>query len=392
MKPGLSSMKTKSVLLSLLAFTLFMPVSFSQPSSSKDIEPLMDQAMKLKADNKSREALEKLKQVLAINPNHTDALYWSGWCYNDIREYNNAIESLRKARLVWSEYAKVHFELGYAFEKMKNYDSAIQCYNRCLELTPAYSNAYKQLGYIAFTKENYDTALKYFRKYEGAYGNGEIKDYLFWYRKGASYNSTKDYLNARIPLERSLKYKDDYANTWLELGFSAAKQKQDDQAIAYYTKAATLIPKSTVPCIIIAELYRDNKTDMDEAMKWYKKTLDIDPNEIKANFGMGYCLNSKQQYRDAIPYLKKATGNEAAYSAAYAELGYSYSKTGMITDAITQFEKAISLNPKNENAWYYSCLLYINQKNKPKAQQVLNELKTLSSKHAADLQPRVDAL
>jgi len=53
---------------------------------------------------------------------------------------------------------------------------------------------------------------------------------------------------------------------------------------------------------------------------------------------------------------------------------------------------AISLNPKNENARYYACLMYIKQKNKTKAQKMVDELKAISSKHVATLQPQVDAL
>jgi superkiller protein 3 len=385
-------MKTKNLLLLLLAFAAFLPVSFSQPSSSKDVQPLMEQGLQLMKDKKSREAIEKFKQVLAINPNHTDALYELGWCYNDLKEYTRAMENLRKARQVWTEVAKVHYELGYAFEKQNYYDSAIKCYNKCLEISPTYSLAFKQLGNIAYYKENYEEALRHYRKYEDNNKGGEITDYLYWYRKGFVYNSTKDYLNAKIPLERSVKYKDDYINTWLELGFSASKQKKDEEAIGYYTKAMALDPKSHVPYNGIAEVYRDNKKDMDRAMEWYNRTLAINPNERKANFSMGYCLNSKQKYRDAIPYLKKAIEYDPAYTAAYVELGYSYYKTGMNADAITQFEKALNLSPKNENARYYSCLLYIDQKNKAKAQQMVDELKALSSKFVASLQPRVSSL
>ncbi len=36
------------------------------------------------------------------------------------------------------------------------------------------------------------------------------------------------------------------------------------------------------------------------------KALEINPDERKARFGMGYCLNSKQKNNEAIPHLKKA--------------------------------------------------------------------------------------
>jgi tetratricopeptide (TPR) repeat protein len=103
-------------------------------------------------------------------------------------------------------------------------------------------------------------------------------------------------------------------------------------------------------------------------------------------------LFKQQKFAEAIPYLKKAIEQEPTYTAAFVELGYSYFKTGAETDALTQFSKALTLNPKNENARYYACLVYVNQKNKTKAQQMVDELKVLSSKHVETLQEKVNKL
>ena len=62
---------------------------------------------------------------------------------------------------------------------------------------------------------------------------------------------------------------------------------------------------------------------MNEAMTWYLKALEVKPKERKACFGLGYCLNSQQKYADAIPYLRTAIAEEATYTAAWVELGYS---------------------------------------------------------------------
>ena len=382
-------MKTKRIITLLFACIVCINVSYAQVT--KDAQLLYDQGIKLKDERKVKEALEKFKQALLINTNYTEALYQAGWCQNDLQNYNSAIDYLRKTREIWSTIPKVYFELGYAFEKSGNTDSAIKCYNRCLDLKPDYANAYKQSGYIEYGKENYIDALVQFTKYEIS-AKSQISDYLYWYRKGFTQNALKDYKAAKISLQKSLTYKADYINTFVELGLASTKLIQDEEAIGYFNKAIELDPKSHLPYNGIAEVYRDNKKEMNEAMTWYKKTLSINPMERKANFGMGYCFNALTKYNEAIDYLKKAIEKEPAYTAAYVELGYSYYKLGKDADAITQFDKAISQNANNENARYYTCLLYIRVKNKAKAQKVLNELKSLSSKYVPELQPLVNAL
>jgi tetratricopeptide (TPR) repeat protein len=151
-------------------------------------------------------------------------------------------------------------------------------------------------------------------------------------------------------------------------------------------------PASHIPYNGIGEVYRDNIKDMNESISWYKKALEKKKNERKANFGIGYCLNSLGRYDEAIPYLKSAIDVESTYTAAYVDLGYAYYMTNRNSEAISNLEKAISLSPLNENGRYYLGLVYIAQKDRTKAQKMVNELRQLSSKHAEALQAKVDKM
>jgi tetratricopeptide (TPR) repeat protein len=361
------------------------------PAAAQDAKTLYAEGLELKEQRKVKEAAGKFEQANVLQPGYTESLYELGWCYNDLQEYAKAIPVLRQARAGWSAVAKVHFELAYAFQKTGQPDSAIRSYNRCLEINPSYSGVYKQLGYMSYDEADYSAALDHFNKYESLVSS-PVTDYFYWYRKGYACNAVKDFPNAIVALEKSAQRKQDYANTWLELGFACSRLNRDDEAIAHYKKAIALDPESHVGYNGIAEVYRDNKKNTDEAMSWYRQTLAINPAERKANFGMGYCLNSQGKYSEAIPYIRQAIKSEPEYVAAFVELGYSLYMTGMNTDALYNFNKAITLNPKNENARYYACLLYIKQKNKSMAQRMVDELKTLYSKYADTLQPQVDAM
>lgn len=352
---------------------------------------LYNEGFQLKKEKKSRDAAGKFMEALQLNKDYTEARYELGWCQNDIGAYSAAIDNLRMVRQAWDNVPKVFFELGYAFQKNEMTDSAIAAYNRCLELKPDYAGVFKQLGYIYYDKDDKEKTLDYFGKYIIA-AKTEISDYFFWYRKGFTENASKKYEQAIESLKKSLQYKTDYLNTYLELGFAYTKLKQDDNAVYYYQKAIEIEPQSHIPYNGIAEVYRDNKKDMDKAMEWYQKTLKIKSTERKACFGMGYCLNSKSRYSEAIPYLKQAIASEGTYTAAYVEYGYALYKTGNNADAIINLNKALELHPQNENARYYATLIYVSQNNKPMAQKMVDELRKLNSKYANELQIRVDKM
>lgn len=372
-------------------FPLLFLFCISFTAFAQDAKTLYDEGMKLKGEGKINEAIAKFRNAVQLKPDYTDAQYEIGWCSNDLKDYTGAIKVLRQVVPVWTNIPKAHFELGYAFDNMGFPDSAINYYNKTLVLKPDYSGVFKQLGYIAYKKDDYVTALDNFSKYE-TYVKTPSKDYLYWYRKGFSMNATKDYAGAKASMLKSLEFKQDYTNTYLELGFAHTKLKEAEPAIEYFKKAIELDPKSHIGYNGIAEVYRDVKKDMGEAMNWYQKTLNMNVNERKANFGMGYCLNSTGKYNDAIIYLKKAIEFENTYTAAHVELGYSYYMTGKNADALVSLDKAINLNPKNENARYYKGLIYISQKDKTSAQRMVDELENLNSKNAGTLKEKVSKM
>ncbi len=371
-----------------LIIILFFPFLVNCQTTAHD---WYDKGVRLKGEKNPGDAINAMKEAVKLKNDYKEAWYEMGWCQNEIKDYAGAINSLTKARALWIGVPKVHFELGYAFEKANSIDSAINQYNQALQLNNTYSLAYKQLGYIYYNKSDHQSALTNFLKYEEVAKN-PINDYLYWYRKGYMQNALKQYDPAKISLHKSLEFKTDYANTYLELGFACKNLKEDDDAIAWYKKAMDLDPKNHVPLNGIGEVYRDNKKDINEAMNWYKKTLEINPDERKANFGVGFCNNSLGNYSEAISYLQKAILQEPTYTAAYVELGYSQYKTGDNTAALESFNKAVSLNPKNENARYYATLVYLVQNNKSMAQKMVDELKSLNSKHVPVLQEKVDKL
>jgi tetratricopeptide (TPR) repeat protein len=371
----------------IVAVLLFPAVLHSQTTAKQ----WYDKGAKLKNENKSSEALAAFKEAVKLKSDYKEAIYEMGWCQNDTKDYVGAIASLTKARTLWPGIAKVHFELGYAFDKINSIDSAFNNYNQALQINNTYSLAYKQLGTIYYNRDDYETALNNFSKYE-TFAKNPITDYLYWYRKGFMQNAMKKFEEGKISLKKSLEFKTDYINTYLELGYSSKNLKQADEAIEWFSQALKLDAKNHIPYNGIAEVHRDVKKDMDLAMAWYQKTLAVKTDERKACFGMGYCLNNKGRYSEAVTYLQKAIQQEPTYTAAFVELGYSNYMLKNNSAALENFSKALSLNPKNENARYYSGLVYITQNDKTMAQKMVDELKALNSKNADALQEKVNKL
>src|SRR4026209_896798 len=78
---------------------------------AQDATALYNEGVKLKDEKKITEAYDKFKQAVALKPDYTAAIYEMGWCQNDGKDYQAAMNSLRKARVGWPYLPKIHFEL-----------------------------------------------------------------------------------------------------------------------------------------------------------------------------------------------------------------------------------------------------------------------------------------
>lgn len=371
-----------------ISFILFQITAWAQTA-----EELYQQGLTLKTEKKITEALDKFKAALVITPNHAGALYESGWCYNDIKDYNNALLNLSKAAIPWSLTPKVFFERAYANQMLGYYQSSLTDYIKVKELNYYYTNVNKKIGEVYSLLSKEDSAIYYFDIHEKiSTATALSTDYGFWYKKGFSHNATKQYEKAIEVLTKSYNIKKDYRPTFLELGFALKNLKRSEEAIKGYEKAIELNPNEHVPYNGIGEVYRDNIKDMDKAIEWYKKALEQKANERKACYGIGYCLNSKGEYSEARTYLKQAIASENTFTAAYTELGYTEYMLGNNTEALVQLNKALTLNSNSANSLYYKGLVFVNQKDKTAAVAVYEKLNTVSTANAQKLKEKIDKL
>ncbi|MCQ2594289.1 MAG: tetratricopeptide repeat protein [Treponemataceae bacterium] len=86
-----------------------------------------------------------------------------------------------------------------------------------------------------------------------------------------------------------------------------------------------------------------------EAIEWYTKALELDPNNATALNGFGYVLaDSNKDLTRALSYCRKAlevTPDSAAYLDSIA---WIYYKLGLLKEAKTYIKRAKSRNPKND--------------------------------------------
>src|SRR3990167_412280 len=97
--------------------------------------------------------------------------------------------------------------------------------------------------------------------------------------------------------------------------------------------------------------YHDDKGLLDEAIKYYKKALAIEPNYTGAHNDLGDALRYKGLLESAIMEYQTALRLKPSYPKAHNNLGNIYYQEGRLDNALEEFRIALKLKPDDSDIY-----------------------------------------
>jgi Flp pilus assembly protein TadD len=123
------------------------------------------------------------------------------------------------------------------------------------------------------------------------------------------------------------------------------KQGKLDEALDYYKKAAEINPKRPELHASMAAIY-EKKGNQAMAEVEYKVLADVDPaNAAVTWYNIGAISKNNDKGADAIKAFKKAVELDPQYAQAHRELGYALVQQGDFVGATAHFNKYLELAP-----------------------------------------------
>jgi len=146
------------------------------------------------------------------------------------------------------------------------------------------------------------------------------------------------------------EYSSDYSESrsisteYIKLAKNLKRENHTDQAINYYKKALEISPNDVNANFELAGiLYSEGKTK--EAIKYYEKSIELSPSCSQAYFNTALCFIQTKETEKAITHLKKAIELNPSYTRAYRQLGILLHNHKRDSEAIQYFKKALQIQP-----------------------------------------------
>lgn len=143
-----------------------------------------------------------------------------------------------------------------------------------------------------------------------------------------------------------------YASTFREVAESnpnpQLRLNNFQEAIKWYRKSIDLYPDVADTWYNLGVCYMGlNQNNL--ALEAFEKSLDIDSNGMNALNNVGVIYFKRKDYIKAESYFKRCLAINSNFSSAYANLGAVYHNLGELNRARENYQKALALNPNDAN-------------------------------------------
>lgn len=242
------------------------------------------------------------------------------------------LQDIDKANLFSYGYGNFYLNSG-------DYELSIQWYDKAIGIHPNHypawnnkGNAYHALKQYSEAKFSYDEAIKIEpRNSEPFYNKAKVLN-----DEGLKFNDNTKFEEALICINSAIEYDPEYQWNYFEKGNTLVNLKRDSEGVAYYYKTLSINPRNegawlniasvlikrkiydyVNPFLKIAEKINPRAAELwylkgllaketgsaDDAEKFMKKALELDPNEAMYHCQIGILLLQKSEFQNAFEYF-----------------------------------------------------------------------------------------
>ncbi|MGL4629598.1 MAG: tetratricopeptide repeat protein [Leadbetterella sp.] len=346
--------------------------------------------------------LEAIKFGLKIYPHSLDLLLYKAELLSEQMMFDEAFEALELAALFHPSDERLQMSLGVTHIHSGNYEKGLEILHGIEnDVQENLGNFYSQIAMAYSYMDQAEMAYSYYKKAcrsgnanqfvyldllmlieEMGVAESALKffeelidkdpyNYLAWYSLGFLKIELGDKEGGRIALDYSVTIDEDFAAGWIQLGQLSMNEQDYTRAIGHYQRA--IVNEEDLESLTDLAAAYEALEDYTQAMKYYKRTTELDEFWDEGWYGIASVLYEQGKYLESIHFIKKAIKlNE--FNADYAcLLGDSEAKLGNIVSAEEAYGKAIVLDPLHTNAWLNWSIVYFDQQIYDKAYELIED-------------------
>ena len=234
---------------------------------------------------------------------------------------------------------KQAFAEAMDLHKQNRFEEAKVIYNKILTVNDSEPNAHHLISLVFMAEGDFDNAKKHI---EVAIEKAPDQA-VFRSNYGSLLHSMGEHQLAVNSIKKSLKLDKKLFQSYYSLGIIYTDMNEHDKAIESYIKALEINNGSSEAHNNLANLF--SYLNNPEAEYHYKKTIELNPNEIYPRLNMSNYFIKNNKFNDSLKHLQDMIELGLESKEVYNSLGVSYKGLNDDDNASKMFLKSLDMDP-----------------------------------------------
>lgn len=294
-------------------------------------------------------------------------------------KHDEALAKLRELQAKDPNLKGLDREFGIIYYKKGDYLEAINSLKKALAADASDNESTQLLGLSSYLAGRPADAIPFLEKVQSWYPRANVDaSYIL----GICYIQTKDYPKARTAFARMFDVPADSAASYLFTARMLLRQEFDPVAEEYALKATTLDPKLPQAHFLLGELFL-YKSRVPEAIEQFQKELSLNPANAATYYKLADAYSRIQKFDDAERLLQRSIWLDATSTGPYILMGKVLQKKGELELAVRALRHAATMDPNNPMTHHLLGQTYRDMGRKEEAETELKIAEELRTKQDA---------
>lgn len=327
-------------------------------------------------------AIGQLEAAVQSYPTNAEAHYLLGVGYGMKgryaemnKEFNASLEVSPQYKIeiqnnkekYWAE----SYNKGVKQFNQEDLSGAIESFNTAVSILPDRANPYRNIAVAYLRLDSADAAIRFFTKTLEL----DPKDVETMNNLGSTYYQQKDYNKAAEAFQKVLDSDPTNAQAISNIALAYDQLGESEKAMQAYENALNLKPGDPDLLFNYARLHLYNK-DYPKAIELFNQVLEKNPEDFETLVSIGEAfLKVAESYREEAKPL--VDSNKKADQAKLKDLDAKAKEN--YKDAIPYLEKASMVKPDIRNIWFNLGVAYVNIGEKTKGEQAFKKAEELEN-------------
>ncbi|CAN5672173.1 hypothetical protein BH10CYA1_BH10CYA1_42270 [soil metagenome] len=321
-------------------------------SAPTEYASYLNRAEIYKVLKKNELAMADLNRAVKISGNDPQVIYERGKLYYDLKNYSLALADVNRSIQADPNVADRYATRAAIYQGMKQYNKAIVDCTKFLSTNPRAGQIYDARGSAFLGLGQLDKAIA---DYSAAVACSN-KDAFALAMRGSIYQKQKKYDLALADLNRVIvevpdsPSKTGYYKERLKL-YDLMHEKNEDLISGDLERIAVLEPKNSALRYRFAVMAWRKQPDL--AIRDLTEAVALEPTNVKYLALLGRVQSETGQTKAAVENLTKALVIDANNADSYTARARSYLADYKFAEALADADKAIALDPKATEVFYF---------------------------------------